>query len=207
MTMPELGRIYDQGFFQEWGAANHPYVESARIIADVLMEQWHPRRLIDLGCGCAAHAHFFQQEGVEVVCLDGVRAPAQLSFGLPVLLCDLTVPMENPWGGFDLSLCLDVGEHIPEELSEPFLGNITRFSDTLLMSCAPPGQGGHHHVNEQPKRYWIQRLRSYGFAYDRKRTGVLCEIFKRRRTPLMWMWEHISVYQRADGASPGPSGV
>ncbi len=194
MSMPELGRIYDRSFFEEWGPENRPYVESADIIAGVLMDLFHPRRLIDLGCGCAAHAHFFRQRGVEVVCVDGVRAPAHLSFPLPVVVRDLTVPMENPWGKFDLTLCLDVGEHIPEDLSEPFLANATRFSDTLLLSCAPPGQGGHHHVNEQPKRYWVQRLRTHGFVYDRRQTGVLCEIFKRRRTPLMWMWEHISVY-------------
>ena len=60
-----------------------------------------------------------------------------------------TRPFENLWGAFDLALCLDVGEHIPESRVGVFLDNITQFADTLLLACASPGQGGHHHVNEQ----------------------------------------------------------
>ena len=26
-------------------------------------------------------------------------------------------------------------------------------------------QGGHHHVNEQPKEFWIDTLKEYGFKY------------------------------------------
>ncbi len=194
--MPDLERIYDEGFFAEWGRQNRDYVESARVIADVLFQRFEPRRLVDLGCGCGVYSHFFSYKGVDVLAIDGVRPPAEHSFGMEIELRDLTVPFDNVWGGFDLALCLDVGEHIPEHQSETFLANLARFSDTLLLACAPPGQRGHHHVNEQPKRYWIQRLSEHGFAYDRKHTGELCETFKVTRPPLMWMWEHISVYQR-----------
>jgi hypothetical protein len=29
------------------------------------------------------------------------------------------------------------------------------------MTNAVPGQGGHHHVNEQPTEYWIEHLKKY----------------------------------------------
>jgi SAM-dependent methyltransferase len=196
MSMLDLDAIYDADFFSQWGRTNRDYVESARVIAVELFDQFRPGRMVDLGCGCGVHAHFFQQLGVEVVCVDGVRPPAAVAFGLEVQLRDLTVPFENPWGPFDLALCLDVAEHIPEALCDPFLATITGFADTLLFAGAPPGQGGHHHVNEQPKRWWNARLRAHGFAYDRPATGRLCEAFKLRRPPLMWMGEHISVYHR-----------
>lgn len=198
MGMPELHRIYDQEFFRQWGRDNRDYVLSARLIADVLFEEFRPRRLVDLGCGCGVYGHRFGERGVEVVCLDGVRPPARWAFPVEVIVRDLTEPLAHTWGRFDLALCLDVGEHIPVRLCDVFLGNITRFADTLLLACAPPGQGGHHHVNERPKRWWVARLASHGFAYNRKRTGRLCETFKRLRPPLMWMWEHISVYERRD---------
>lgn len=196
MGMPGLDRIYDLEFFRQWGRDNRDYVASARVIADVLAGEFAPRRLVDLGCGCGAYAHRFGELGLEVVCIDGVRPPERFSFPVEIAVRDLTEPLENKWGRFDLALCLDVGEHIPQDSCDVFLANITRFAPTLLLACAPPGQGGHHHVNERPKRWWVARLAGHGFDYDRKRTGRLCETFKRLRPPLMWMWEHISVYRR-----------
>jgi len=197
MPMTHLSTIYDEAFFAEWGRSNTAYVTSASIIVDVLADKFSPRRVVDLGCGSGVYGHFLARRGIEVVSIDGVEPPGRYAFGVAIHLRDLTVPFENVWGSFDLALCFDVGEHIPPGRCDAFLANITSFSDTLLMSCAPPGQGGHHHVNERPKRWWIERLASHGFAYDRKRTGVLCETFKRVRTPLMWMWEQISVYRRS----------
>ena len=196
MTLSDLARIYDPDFFAQWGRRNAAYVESARVIAEELYARFQPRRLVDLGCGCGVYAHWFQMLGVEVLAIDGVQPPADLAFGLPIQIRDLTVPFENPWGPFDLALCLDVGEHIPVAQCDQFLSTITMFADTLLLACAPPGQGGHQHVNEQPKRWWIRRLAAKGFDYDRRATGRLCEAFKRLRPPLMWMWEHISVYRK-----------
>ncbi len=200
MSMPDLERIYDRDFFAEWGRQNSDYVESARVIAELLFERFGPRRLVDLGCGCGIYSHLFSQKGVDVVAIDGVRPPAEHSFDVEIELRDLTVPFDNVWGGFDLALCLDVGEHIFPESSGTFLANVTQFSDILLLACAQPGQGGRHHVNEQPKRYWVRRLSEHGFTYNRKRTGGLCETFKVLRPPLMWMWEHISVYERSAGS-------
>ncbi len=196
MAMPHLHELYASSFFQEWGRDNLPYVASARTITKVLYDNFHPQRLIDIGCGCGVYSHLFAQKGVQVVALDGVRPPPDCGFGVDIQIRDLTEPVENEWGDFDLALCLDVGEHIPVEQSNTFLENITRFADTLLLSCAPPNQGGTHHVNEQPKRYWVKRLAEHGFDYHRGQTGVLCETFKQVRTELMWMWEQISVYHR-----------
>ncbi len=196
MAMDELENIYDRDFFREWGRLNRSYVESAKHIAKELHKRFQPRKIIDVGCGCGVYGYHFQQMGVEATCIDGVLAPEEYSFPVHVHVRDLTEPFSNIWGDFDFALCLDVGEHIPEHLSETFLTNLANLSNTVLLACAPPGQGGLHHVNEQPKRYWIKRMSEHGFAYDRPSTGQLCETFKITRPPLMWMWEHISVYRR-----------
>jgi hypothetical protein len=194
--MPNLSHIYGDDFFREWGAGHEKYVTGARLITDVLWEIYKPGRLIDLGCGCGVYADGFQKKGASVVAVDGVLPPAAESFPVQLEVRDLTVPMENPWGAFDLALCLDVAEHIPEAFTDVFLQNITRFSDRLILSAAQVGQGGHHHVNERPKRYWVDKLARQGFAYNRKATGRLMETFKVRKPPYMWMCEHISVYER-----------
>jgi SAM-dependent methyltransferase len=205
--MPQLDRIYDRAFFEEWGANHDRYVRSAEIITDVLFQQFQPKRIVDIGCGCGVYSHFFSQKGVEVLSLDGVQPPNEHAFPVPIQLQDITVPFKNPWGKFDMALCLEVAEHIPEEFVDPFLANITQLSDLLILSAAPPDQGGHHHVNEQPKRYWVKHLAERGFLYQRKKTGRLMETFKKNKPGYMWMCEHISVYENLNGAALNWAGL
>ena len=199
--MPDLARIYDADFFREWGPANADYVRSAELITDEICRQFHPRRAADIGCGCGVYSRLFLDRGVDVLSIDGVIPPPEHSFQVPIHRQDLTEPFENVWGDFDLALCLEVAEHIPEPLSGVFLDNLTRFSGTLLLSAAPPDQGGRHHVNEQPKRYWVRQLAGRGFAYSRRRTGRLETAFRALRLPHVWMGSQLSVYERvpADG--------
>jgi len=202
--MPNLAAIYDATFFAEWGKANEPYVRSAEIITDVLLAEFGPKRIADIGCGCGVYAHEFGRRGVAVLALDGTTPPPDHSFPVPVHVQDLTVPFENVWGRFDFVLCLEVAEHIPEALSDAFLDNLARFSDTIVMSAAAPYQGGHHHVNEQPKRYWVRRLAERGYAYNRTRTGRIVEKARIAPIPLMWMVQHLSVYEKTKSpAMPG----
>jgi len=194
--MPNLEKIYDQKFFQEWGPRHEKYVESASNVADILFRYLAPSSMVDVGCGCGVYSYLFQKKGVRVLSLDGVRPPEEESYPVSITVRDLTVPFGNLWGKFDVALCLEVAEHIPEDLSPAFLQNITSLSDRLVLSAAPPGQGGHHHVNEQPKRYWVRRLAERGFIYNRKLTGQIMETFKRKKLSYMWMGEHISIYDR-----------
>lgn len=201
--MPELASIYDQEFFREWGKNNKTFVASARRITEILHRILRPRRIVDVGSGCGVYGHHFRELGVEVLSIDGVRPPPEESFPGEIVLRDLTVPFANIWGAFDFALCLEVAEHIPEELSEPFLANLAGLSDVVVLSAAPPKQGGHHHVNEQPKRYWVRKFAAHGFVYNRKRTGVLLETFKHEKPAYMWMCEQISIYERhADERHP-----
>lgn len=195
--MPGLPDIYDRAFFEEWGSGHEKYVKSAEIIADVLHDLLRPKRLVDLGSGCGVYGHRFATHGVEVVSIDGVVPPPEHSYPVALHVRDLTAPFENVWGAFDLALCLEVAEHIPEPLAGAFLDNILRFSDRLILSAAQPNQGGHHHVNERPKRYWVAKLAEMGFAYNRRETGRLLTALTGSRPPYMWMVEQISVYDRA----------
>ena len=195
--MKDLGDIYGPDFFREWGPSNPEYVRSAGLVAGAIYETFKPASLADLGCGCGVYSHLFKLKGARILAIDGVLPPAADSFPVEIITRDLTARVENTWGSFDLALCLEVAEHIPEEFTGTFLSNLTAFSDRLVMSAAPPDQGGHHHVNEQPRRYWARKLAALGFAYNRRASGRVLGLLERERPPFMWMANHIGVYERA----------
>jgi len=64
---------------------------------------------------------------------------------------------------FDLSLCIEVAEHLPPDRADYLVRLLATCSDTVFFSAAHPGQGGTLHLNEQPPEYWLERFRSYGF--------------------------------------------
>jgi SAM-dependent methyltransferase len=65
---------------------------------------------------------------------------------------------------FGLVECLEVAEHVPESRAETLIDNLTRHGELVLFSAATPGQGGEHHINEQPLAYWLAKFRRRGYA-------------------------------------------
>ena len=141
-----------------------------------------------------------QQLGVDAIGIDGVDLPLDLRAPqLEIRCADLRDRIRDGLvpPAYDLSLCLDVLEHLPEADAQRAIETITRGAQLLVLSCAPPGQGGHHHVNEQPRRHWIARLAAIGWSYSRRETGALESTFLscREALPLSWMYHNLCVYR------------
>ena len=64
---------------------------------------------------------------------------------------------------FDLSICLEVLEHLPYKAALNVMDYLKRTSRSLLFSAATPGQGGTNHLNENPAEFWHSELYSRGF--------------------------------------------
>lgn len=69
-------------------------------------------------------------------------------------------------GRFDVVFSIEVGEHLPGELSGAFVDYIVSKGDLVIFSAAFPGQGGQGHINEQPKEYWAERFGLRGYVAD-----------------------------------------
>jgi len=192
--------LYDRAFFLEYSAANPTYAAACDFIGEELGRRFAPRTAVDWGCGAGLHAAALGRRGVAVLGVDAVRVDADLRApDVELLQRDLTQPVALPdsFERYDLALCLDVLEHVHEAQSSAVLANVTRGAALVILSCAPPGQGGHHHVNEQPRRYWVARMAELGWRYDRRETGALERHFMahRDRVPLSWMYHNLCIYR------------
>ena len=193
--------IYDDAFFTQIRALpNRLYTTACQFIAKEIYRRFVPTTAVDWGCGAGLHCQALAQLGVHAIGVDAVAVSAPLRApDAEIKYADLTqpVPPALTFENYDLSLCIDVMEHLPDEDSEAALTNITRGAKLVILSCAPPGQGGHHHVNERPRRYWISKMAQLGWHYQRRETGNMERYFLEHRdtVPFSWMYHNLCVYR------------
>lgn len=146
--------LYDASWFnkQHGGSA-----QSASIVVPAALGLIpNVRSVVDVGCGAGAWLAQFKQCGVTTVKgydagdvkLDQLYIPPEC-----FQRADLTNP-PAPSQRYDLALCLEVGEHLPDGAAPTLIRFLTSLSDVVMFSAALPGQGGTGHVNEQPLSYW-----------------------------------------------------
>lgn len=165
--MPSNTGIWDQ----EEADNNHIFsYRIAKWIANFL----NPKKLLyDVGCGKGTYAGYFESVGFKsVIGIDGVvyngRECSQL------LACDLTDSLDfNNYGNL---LCLEVGEHIPEEHLNTFLDNLANNCDEwLILSWAIPGQDGIGHLSCRPNDWVKDEFWKRGFCFMPEETRQIRE--------------------------------
>lgn len=118
--------------------------------------------MLDVGCGPGGMAPIAEGLGIQWWGLDGDPACR----GPRVLTHDYTTgPTPWPAPRVDLAWCVEVAEHIHPAHMPHWLETL-RAGWVLLLTHALPGQGGHHHVNEQPPSYWRAVLSAAGWVED-----------------------------------------
>lgn len=145
---------YDNSFFDYNDRIS---ADSARTIVP-LIQSFLPgiTSAADFGCARGIWLFVWNEFGVVNICgLDGDyidKAKLHISPDNFVTQ-DLSQPIRLN-RRFDIIQSLEVAEHLPETAAVGFVKSLTKHSDVVLFSAAAPGQGGAHHVNEQPYSYW-----------------------------------------------------
>ena len=157
---------YDRSFFRY---VDETALASAEVIVPIVVGALHCRSVLDVGCGTGAWLSVYARRGVEdVVGADGDYVQRDML----MIAADRFVSTDLTHGfdfgrRFDLVQSLEVAEHLPVSASDLLVDNLCSHAGTILFSAAVPGQGGEHHVNEQPYERWRARFAARGFApYD-----------------------------------------
>ena len=72
-------------------------------------------------------------------------------------------------------------EHV-EAAFVPNFAPVLGVGDVVFLTHALPGQGGHHHVNEQVSEYWLGVLAPFGFREDAEATRQCRTVASNRYT-------------------------
>lgn len=140
-----------------------------------------PSSMLDVGCGVATWGRAARELGVDdYLGIDGDWVPRE----------QLRVPQEQFWPTdllqidhlkidrrFDLAICLEVAEHLPESAAAKLVKFLTAHADRVLFGAAVPGQGGTHHVNERWQSYWAEMFWECGFdPFDSVRPRIAGDV-------------------------------
>lgn len=131
----------------------------------ILLKQSNPKSVVDVGCGLGTWLKIFKKHGIsDILGIDGNYIDkTKLHIDKNnFLLHDLTAPLIYH-KRFDLALCLEVAEHLPENKADNLVNTLTDLADTILFSAALPDQGGQNHINEQSFSYWVQKFNNKGY--------------------------------------------
>jgi SAM-dependent methyltransferase len=138
-----------------------------------VVARFNPKSVLDVGCGTGRALEFFLSKGLDAFGIEGSAiARAKSLHPDRILPCDLRKPVDLG-RTFDLVWCFEVAEHIHSRFTDVFIQTMARHAPLVVMSAAPPGQGGEGHFNEQPKTYWIAKAAEVGFKLDTEATAEL----------------------------------
>ena len=191
-----LSAVYSPSWFARRAAYRPVY----RRFAQAVEELWHPRSILDVGCGAGYLLEHFA--GKAPICgVDGSQAALDAAPSRVRPFCSLRDLAEEPFlpmkaARWAVAVSIEVAEHIPAEHVEAFLRWFDG-ADRVLLTAAPPGQGGNHHVNEQPQSYWIERFEARSLRYDPPDTQAWQALARRYTSACPWVPRNAMVFVRA----------
>lgn len=144
---------YDLSFYE---AETRVAVRSASVVLPdyVTPGDW----VADIGCGTGGWAYIASELGAVVFAVD-LDVPKNLQL---VPVCDHDLSLGYDCTGYDLAICLEVAEHLPDHAAIPLVEGLVG-ATRVLFSAATPGQPGVGHINCRPHDYWHGLFDDYGF--------------------------------------------
>jgi SAM-dependent methyltransferase len=187
--------VYNARYFE---FVDREAMASAPGIVRHLVEQFAPSSVMDVGCGTGAVLAELRSAGVSThMGLEYAEAALEYcrSRGLTVRKFDLEATDEPALpASLDLVISLEVAEHLPARVAGRFVALLTRAGAPVVLTAAPPGQGGTDHVNEQPRAYWVALFRAHGFDFDVETTAALSAGWKAAGAT-WWYHQNVMVFR------------
>lgn len=153
-------------------------------IIPILIKNFNPKSVIDIGCGVGNFLREFKKNGInDILGIDGDWTDLdeiEKNIGKENFLNYNLNHIYFPTKKFDLAISLEVAEHIDGKYSDNFIETLSNCSDNIVFSAAIPLQGGQNHINEQWNEYWIEKFN--------KKEYVMVDFLK------SYLWENSNVF-------------
>jgi|TARA_R100000149_G_C5864495_1_gene129561 SAM-dependent methyltransferase len=140
---------------------------------DWLINTYQPVSFLDIGCGPGGMVELASDKGLYSVGIDGDPSVKNEKIVMHDFE-DGTIDMhrESLAGVYDIGWSVEFVEHVYEKFMDNYMPAF-QSCKTVVITYAPPGTPGHHHVNLQEEDYWVDKFKQYGFTFDPDNTKKL----------------------------------
>ncbi len=198
--------IYDEDYYIETYIKKQKENErSCSIIAQSIMESFHPETAVDVGCGAGFLLSALNTYGVHGRGLEYSDAGLNIcrQRGLDVIKFDLENDVLPEGITSDVAISTEVAEHLPESCADRFVDILCAIANNVVFTAAQPSPKSNisrDHINEQPKEYWIHKFQAHGFVYNKELSAKWSTNWKTGNV-LPWYVENIMIFCKSESTS------
>ena len=173
---------------------NQHLLDGPEVVFPIIQEKFNPVSLLDVGCGLGTWLQVAEKHGVlDYYGIDGIENSSESFYASKHKFSQYD--LRQRWDlnrRFDIVFCLEVAEHLDENVSDVLVSCLVNHSDTIIFSAACPHQWGQGHVNCQWPEYWQKKFNQHGFVCH----DSLRSIIWNRPFPEYWYKQNIFVAQK-----------
>jgi hypothetical protein len=158
--------VYNEKFYKDISASSY---NSAKIFLNYLWQYIQPASVLDVGCGRGAWLKVCHENGSKnLIGFDGDWVDKSQIIDKKIQFKSVNLNSKfNIKKKVDLTISLEVAEHLGRNSSTQFVECLTKTSNIILFSSAYTDQGGTNHINENKHSYWANIFEKYNFkAFD-----------------------------------------
>jgi SAM-dependent methyltransferase len=137
-----------------------------------LITTYGVKSVLDVGCGAGFATRWFQERVGKALGVEGDPAALAHRRCDAVVGHDFTTGPFTPIDIYDLGWSAEFVEHVEAKYMCNWMAALQRCRHVCI-TFATPGQGGHHHVNEQVESYWVERFKAAGLDHVPEETARL----------------------------------
>lgn len=135
-------------------------------IAEGIVRDLRPSSVLDAGCAMGFLVEALRKRGVEAYGVDiSEYAIAQVDDSVREF-CRVGSITDPPDRRYDLTVCIEVLEHIPPAETDAAIASLCASSDLVLISSTPEDFAEATHLNVQPVEAWSAAMAREGFLRE-----------------------------------------
>jgi SAM-dependent methyltransferase len=154
------------------GHLNKTHVDEG--VLKYLIENFNIQSFLDVGCGPGGMVELATHKGLNTLGVDGDYSLKRFDKD-KFIIHDYTVGPLKLDEEYDVCWSCEFVEHVEEQYVDNFMQTISA-GKIAVITHAPPGAPGYHHVNCQLAEYWIDVFKKYNFIYDEELTKTIRKI-------------------------------
>lgn len=171
------------------------------VLADALCKEFEFLNCLDAGAGQGFLVDALADRGKVVLGVEKELAAKEFMspFSRTAILIEDFAESAKMLSTFDLVSCVEVAEHVPEAGADTLVDSLLAVAKNQIFFTADSTDTANpHHVNCQPKSYWIEKFAARGWRHDPERAERIAAAVKDTVAP--WIARNAMVFIKQEAA-------